>query len=88
MRVLSQIASRFRIRVGESLATVKQHDVPLEEATTSSLDALKSYSAALRHNYSDHDLGSAIPLFQRAIEIDPKFVMAYASLGFEYGLLG
>src|SRR6476620_6735609 len=46
LNALSQAASRFRTRVGESLATVGKHDTPLEEATTPSLDALKAYSAA------------------------------------------
>ena len=88
LNALSQIASKFRTRVGESLATVKQHDTPLEEATTPSLEALRAYSAASKHLTSDHDLAAAVPLFKRAIEIDPKFAMAYASLGFTYGLLG
>jgi len=88
MNALSQIAIKFRTRVGESLATVKQHGTPLEEATTSSLEALKAYSAGTKHLTSDHELAAGVPLFQRAIEIDPKFAMAYASLGFTYGLLG
>jgi tetratricopeptide (TPR) repeat protein len=86
--VLSQIAIKFRTKVGESLATVKQHNTPLEEATTSALEALKAYSAAWKHLTTDHDLAAAVPLFQRAIEIDSKFAVAYASLGFTYGLLG
>ena len=44
---LSEIATRFRTRVGESLATIEQHSMPLEEATTTSIDALKAYSAAM-----------------------------------------
>ena len=88
MNALSQIAIKFRTKVGESLATVKQHGTPLEEATTSSLDALKAYSAASKGLSSDHNLPAAVPLFQRAIEIDPKFAMAYASLGLTYGFLG
>ena len=88
LTALSQIASKFRTRVGESLATVKQHDTPLEEATTSSLEALKAYSAAWTHQTTGHDLAAAVPLFQRAIEIDPKFAAAHAALGFTYGLLG
>jgi serine/threonine protein kinase/tetratricopeptide (TPR) repeat protein len=88
MNALSQIAIKFRTKVGESLATVKQHGTPLEEATTSSLEALKAYSAGSKHLTSDNDLAAGVPLFQRAIEIDPKFAMAYASLGFTYGLLG
>ena len=73
--------------MGESLATVEQHDTPLEEATTPSLEALKAYSAASKHLNSDHDLAGALPLFKRAIEIDPKFAMAYAALGLTYGFL-
>jgi eukaryotic-like serine/threonine-protein kinase len=88
MNALSQIAIKFRTKVGESLATVKQHATPLEEATTSSIEALKAYSAGSKHLTSDHGLPAAVSLFQRAIEIDPKFAMAYASLGFTYGLLG
>jgi eukaryotic-like serine/threonine-protein kinase len=88
LNALSQIASKFRTRVGESLATVKRHNTPLEEATTPSLEALKAYSAAMTHLTSDHDLPAGVPFFQRAIEIDPKFAVAYASLGFTYGLLG
>ncbi len=48
LNALSQIASKFRTRVGESLATVKSHDTPLAEATTPSLEALKAYSAAVK----------------------------------------
>jgi eukaryotic-like serine/threonine-protein kinase len=88
MSALSQIAIKFRTKVGESLATVKQHGTPLEEATTTSLEALKAYSAAWKHQNTDHDLGAAVSLFQRAIEIDPKFAAAHASIGFAYGLLG
>jgi len=85
---LSQAASRFRTRVGESLATVGKHDTPLEEASTPSLDALKAYSAASRILSGGTDFAPAVPLLKRAIEIDPKFAMAYASLGFIYGLIG
>ena len=88
MSALSQIAIKFRTKVGESLATVKQHGTPLEEATTTSIEALKAYSTAMKHLTSDSDAPGAVPLFQRAIEIDPKFAVAHASLGFSYGLLG
>jgi tetratricopeptide (TPR) repeat protein len=87
LNALSQIASKFRTRVGESLATVKQHNTPLEEATTPSLEALRAYSAALR-NLNTNQLAAAVPLFERAVEIDSKFAVAYASLGFTYGLMG
>jgi eukaryotic-like serine/threonine-protein kinase len=84
---LSQIASRFRIRVGESLNTVRKHDIPLAEATTPSLEALKAYSAAWKV-LSSTGSAAAVTLFKRAIETDPKFAMAYASLGRMYGDLG
>jgi hypothetical protein len=48
LNALSQIASKFRTRVGESLATVERHSTPLAEATTPSLEALKAYSTALK----------------------------------------
>jgi tetratricopeptide (TPR) repeat protein len=85
---LSRIAIAFRTRVGESLATIKQHDTPLEEATTPSLEALRLYSAASKSLTSDTSLAAAVPLLKEAIEKDPKFAMAYASLGFTYLLLG
>ena len=66
----------------------KQHYTPLAEATTPSLEALKAYSAASKVLLSANDLAAAVPLFKRAIEIDPKFAMAHASLGFTYGLMG
>jgi serine/threonine protein kinase/tetratricopeptide (TPR) repeat protein len=85
---LSQIASRFRTRVGESLATVEKHDTPLEEATTTSLEALKAYSSARKVLYSTGIEATALPLFKRATEIDPQFAMAHAFLGRVYGDIG
>ncbi len=87
LNALSQIASKFRTRVGESLSTVEEHDTPLEEATTPSLDALKTYSAAWKVLSSSGD-AAALPLFKRATEIDPKFAMAYAHLGIAYSSTG
>jgi len=87
LNALSQIASKFRTRVGESLATVAKYSTPLAEATTPSLEALKAYSTAWRFVSSTGGAG-AIPHFQRAIQIDPKFAMAYASLGLVYGSMG
>jgi eukaryotic-like serine/threonine-protein kinase len=87
LEALSQIASRFRTRVGESLASVKELNTPLEEATTPSLEALKAYSTALRVVSVKGDV-AAIPIFDRATELDPKFAVAYAWLGRMYGDLG
>jgi DNA-binding winged helix-turn-helix (wHTH) protein/predicted Zn-dependent protease len=88
LNALSQMASKFRGRVGESLAIVKTHDTPLEDATTSSLEALRAYSAARKVKYAAAGYGSAVPLLKRATEIDPKFAMAYAFLGRTYGDIG
>src|SRR5207249_7908613 len=69
---LSQIASKFRTRVGESLATVEKHSTPLAEATTPSLEALKAYSTAKKAILYGGTTAD-IPLFRRAVEIDPQF---------------
>jgi tetratricopeptide (TPR) repeat protein/predicted Ser/Thr protein kinase len=87
LNALSQIASRFRTRVGESLATIEKHDVPLYEATTPSLEALKAYTAGMRASFTS-GFAEAVPLFKRAVEIDPQFAMAHASLGLMYSNLG
>jgi len=84
---LSQIARKFRTRVGESLATVEKHATPLAEATTPSLEALKAYSTAVKVQLSSGH-ASAIPFFRRAVEIDPQFAMAYAHLGLSYSTIG
>jgi serine/threonine protein kinase/tetratricopeptide (TPR) repeat protein len=84
---LSQIARSFRTRVGESLSTVEKHSTPLAEATTLSLEALKAYSTGMKADISSgHE--AAIPFFHRAVEIDPKFAMAYANLGLSYSTVG
>ena len=87
LNALSQIAGRFRTRVGESLAMVKKHDTPLIEATTASLDALQAYSAAQAVNVSKGS-GAAVPLFMRAVELDPSFALASAHLGLAYSGIG
>jgi eukaryotic-like serine/threonine-protein kinase len=87
LNALDQIASRFRSRVGESLTTVEKYDTPLAEATTPSLEALKAYSAGLKIQ-SQKGSAAALPLFKHAIALDPKFAMAYASLGHAYGEIG
>ena len=84
---LSQIASKFRTRVGESLASVKNRDIPLAEATTPSLEALKAYSAGVRALSSSGSF-TALPFFRRATELDPQFSIAHAWLGRMYGDLG
>ena len=87
LNALGQIASKFRTRVGESLTTVNKYDVPLAEATTPSLEALKAFSAGWQVVFSTGS-AAAVPLFSRAIEIDPNFASAYAALGRMYGDIG
>jgi DNA-binding winged helix-turn-helix (wHTH) protein/tetratricopeptide (TPR) repeat protein len=87
LNALSHIASNFRTRVGESLATVEKYDTPLAEATTPSLEALKAYSTGWKV-LGPQGEAAAIPFFKHAVEIDPKFAIAYASLGLMYGSMG
>ncbi len=87
LAALSRGASALRTRVGESLTTVGQHNRPLEEASTPSLDALKAYSSGVKMSFSE-GLSAAVPLFRRAVEIDPGFALAHARLGLEYSILG
>jgi eukaryotic-like serine/threonine-protein kinase len=84
---LHQAGSSLRKKLGESLASVQKYDKPLSEATTSSLDALKAFSLGdLKHQMFDEL--TALPLYQRAVELDPNFAMAYARLGTVYNNLG
>ena len=85
LSTLSQMATRFRTRVGESLATIERYSTPLE-ATTPSLEALQAYSAGMKAAFA----GSvrALPLFQRAVAIDPDFALAHAYIGFRYSGMG
>ncbi len=87
LKALTTIASNFRSRVGESLSTIREHDTPLQQATTSSLDALQNYTAGLSIMDEGH-FRAAIPLFERAITIDPNFAMAYYLRGIAYEQAG
>src|SRR5450432_4143269 len=87
LNALSQMASKFRTRVGESLATIEKHSTPLEQATTPSLEALKAYSAGWHANMASGP-ASAMPHLQRAIAIDPQFALAHGFLGFMYSISG
>jgi len=84
LKSLDKAASSLRQKLGESLASVRQFATPLEQATTSSLDALKEYSVGQSEHSKQHD-AAAIPHLRRATELDPNFAMAYATLGVAYG---
>jgi eukaryotic-like serine/threonine-protein kinase len=84
---LGEAASKLRGELGESLVTVQKFDVPLAQATTSSLEALKAYSLGGKaHN--EKGPTAALPYYQRAIELDPNFATGYWSVGWVYSSLG
>jgi Tfp pilus assembly protein PilF len=84
---LGQAASKLRGELGESLATVQKLDVPLEQATTPSLEALQAYSLG-RKAGNEKGAAAALPYDQRAIQLDPNFVLGYNVLGVDYDNLG
>jgi tetratricopeptide (TPR) repeat protein len=84
---LTPAVSRLRSKLGESLASVQKFDRPVEEATTSSLEALKAYTQAKELDNTGEEL-KAVPLYQRAIELDPNFALAYAAIAGNYANTG
>ena len=87
LSAVGKAASSLRGKLGESLASIQKFDTPVTEATTSSLEALKAYAAAdsIRNGGGEAE---SLPLFQRAIELDPNFAVAYARLAAVYNNLG
>jgi eukaryotic-like serine/threonine-protein kinase len=83
---LGEAASKLRAELGESLATVQKFDIRLEQATTSSLEALRALSLGRRAS-DDKGPAAALPYDQRAIALDPDFAMAYRALGIDYATL-
>jgi eukaryotic-like serine/threonine-protein kinase len=83
---LGEAASKLRGELGESLATVQKFDVPLEQATTPSLEALKAFSLG-RKTQNEKGSVAALPYDQRAVELDPNFAMGYRALGSDYSNL-
>jgi DNA-binding winged helix-turn-helix (wHTH) protein/tetratricopeptide (TPR) repeat protein len=88
LKALGEAAAKLRGKLGESLGTVQKFDTPLEQASTPSLEALQVYSLGRKTMVVNADYAAAVPLFQRAIRLDPNFAMAYASLGTSYSSLG
>ena len=84
---LGKVTARLRVRLGESMPTLQKYNAPLEQATTSSLEALNAYGKALSVWDAKSDLAS-IPYFQKAIELDPSFAMAYGALAVVYNNTG
>ena len=88
LEALGKAAFDLRQRLGESLTTAQRFDTPLEQATTSSLEALQSYTFARKQMIPKGDNFGALSLFRRAIQLDPNFALAYATLGTAYDNLG
>ena len=87
LAALGKAAAGLRNKLGESRASVQSFNKPLEQATTSSLDALESYTRGEEQRAHGKDAES-IPIYKRAVDLDPNFAMAYAKLGVLYGELG
>ena len=87
LKALDKGASDLRGKLGESLSTVQKYDTRLEQATTSSLEALNAYSRGLKTKDLKGD-EAALPFFERAVQLDPNFAMAHALLGTSYSNLG
>jgi serine/threonine protein kinase/tetratricopeptide (TPR) repeat protein len=87
LKALDKAATSLRAKLGESLSSVQKYDAPVEQATTPSLEALKAYSEGTKIRRQKGDT-AALPLFKRAIELDPNFAVAYAGLGISYSNLG
>src|SRR4051794_1132890 len=73
------MAGKFRARAGESLAAIREHNIPLEEGTTSSLEALKAYTAAITLSGD-----AAHSQLRHATELDPEFAAAWSLLAIQY----
>lgn len=88
LEALGKSSSYLRAKLGESLRTVQKFDTPLEQATTSSLEALKAYSEGQRILASGSEIPAAILHFRHAAELDPQFALAYGALTIAYTTLG
>jgi len=88
LKALGEAATKIRVKLGESLASVQKYDAPAENVTTPSLEALQAYSLGYQAQIVKRDNAAAVPLLQRAISLDANFAMAYARLGTNYFNLG
>ena len=84
LKALGKAATKLRAKLGESPDSLQRYDVPLENVTTSSVEALQAYTLGKRAVYAWGDYAAAIPLYQRAVSLDPNFAVAYEALGTTY----
>jgi len=83
LKALGQAGNDLREKLGESLVSVEKFNKPLDQATTSSLEALKAFTEGRRMSREKGE-PAALPYYKRALELDPNFARAYASLGAVY----
>src|SRR5208283_2038352 len=88
LKALGESSTKIREKLGESLKTVQNLDTPIEQATTPSLEALQAFTLGRKTLQNNADFTAAVPLFERSIQLDPNFAMAYATLGTTYHNLG
>lgn len=81
LRALGDAATKLREKLGESLTSIEKYDVPQEDVTTASLEALRNYSLGQRAWNVNGELAGALFLYEKAISLDPMFAMAYMRLG-------
>ncbi len=86
LKALDSAAISVRGKLGESLSSVQKYATPVEEATTSSLEALKAYSLGWKTRSAKGDT-AALPFYKRAVELDPNFAMSYRTIAAIYGNL-
>jgi serine/threonine protein kinase/tetratricopeptide (TPR) repeat protein len=87
LKALDAATVRLRSKLGESLLSVQKFDVPLEDATTPSLEALKAYSLGAKAR-NEKGYAAGLPHFQRAIQLDSNFAVGYQAVGNAYFSLG
>ncbi len=87
LRTLGRVATNIRKGLGESVASIEKFDVPLEQATTASLEAFKAYSLGRRQLLSGH-MAEALPYYEHALESDPNFASAYDDIAWCYSYTG
>jgi serine/threonine protein kinase len=83
VKELGEAIAKLRPKLGESLTTVEKFDVPLAEASTQSLEALKAFSLGVKAN-ANQESNAAVPYLRRAVELDPNFALAHETLGVVY----
>ena len=88
LNALDRAATKLREKIGESVSSIQRYNTPVEQATTPSLQALQAYSLGRKMIVGNGEYAAAVPLFRQAIDLDPNFAMAYASLGTSYNNLG